>query len=85
MAVDAMKFPHLAGMESVQASSQIVGEFLDWLQEEGLAICKPEGSGRYFPVMETTEQLLARHFGVDLMGVERERRLLLAEVQGQGK
>lgn len=82
MPIDATKYPQLAKMEAVQDESQILGEFLDWLSENGMSICKPlEGlrGDSFFPVMETSEQLLARRFGVDLNAVERERRQVLSE------
>ena len=82
MPIDATKFPNLARMEEVQPLSQAIGEFIDWLSENGMAICKPEDGlrgDRYFPIMEMPEQLLARHFEVDLNGAERERRQVLAE------
>ncbi|WP_199031403.1 hypothetical protein [Ralstonia sp. ASV6] len=82
--IDADKYPQLAKMEEVHGHSQAIGEFIDWLNENGLTICSSEERIRgveFYPVMETTEQLLARHFGVDLGAAERERREVLAEFQ----
>lgn len=81
--IDPQKYPHLAKMQSVSNESQAIGEFIDWLQSQGMAICSTDASqnGRlYYPVMTTTEELLARHFAVDLKGAESERRQILAEV-----
>lgn len=83
MAIDEKASPQLARMQAVQAESQTIGQFLDWLSENGMAICKPQDGlrgERYFPIAESTEQLLARHFEVDLNAVERERRALLADL-----
>ena len=69
-------------MDSVQQSSQAIGEFVEWLSENGMAVCKPVDGLRdviYLPINESLEQLIARHFGVDLNAVERERRAVLYE------
>lgn len=82
MAIDAQKYPHLARMEEVQEESQLIGEFIDWLSEQGMVICKPHEEARgaaYYPIMQTTEALLATRFGVDLNAAERERRAVLNE------
>lgn len=82
MAIDGDKYPQLAQMRAVQAQSQAIGEFIEWLGENGMVICTTEDGlrgGRYYPVGTPTEALLARHFGVDLNAVERERRQVLAD------
>lgn len=82
MSIDATKYPQLALMAAVQSQSQSIGEFIEWLGENGMVICKPDNGlrgTRFFPILESTEQLLARHFEVDLNAVERERRQALSE------
>jgi hypothetical protein len=84
MSIDPSKYPQLALMESVQVSSQAIGEFIDWLGENGMVICTSERGLRgsqFYPVLDSTEKLLARHFEVDLNVAERERRHVLAECQ----
>lgn len=85
MAIDESKFPELAKMEGVSAESQAIGNFIEWLGENGMAICQTEDGlrgPRFFPVMEQVEQLLARHFGIDLVKVELERRAVFAACRG---
>lgn len=82
MSIDATKYPQLARMATVQGQSQSIGEFIEWLGENGMVICTSDDGlrgTRFFPVLESIEQLLARHFEVDLNAVERERRQVLAE------
>lgn len=83
MAIDATKYPMLAKMESIQGESQIIGYFLEWLQEIGMTICdKTEyATMPWMPIRDNIETLLARHFEIDLAVVERERRQVLAEFQ----
>jgi len=84
MSIDAKKYPELAKMDDAQPTSQVIGEFLDWLSENGMLVGKhivPEGwtTEAFLPISEGTEALLARYFGIDLNAVERERRQVLAE------
>ena len=81
MAIDKTQYPQLAKMDAVREESQAIGEFIEWLNENGMAICTHENGLRgesFFLVMESVESLLARHFDVDLNAVERERRAVLA-------
>jgi len=63
--------------------SQIIGEFIEWLGEQGYTICEDTGSevDNYWPTSKRTEQLLADFFGIDLNEVEAERRRLLENLR----
>jgi hypothetical protein len=81
MAVDAAESPELSKMEAVADESQSIGNFIDWLGENGMVICASDDGlrgTRFFPTMESTEALLARYFEIDLNKVEKERRAMLA-------
>ncbi len=83
MSIDATKFPQLAKMQAVQEQSQSIGEFIDWLWQNGMAICTTEEGlrgDRFYPVMTPIEELLARYFEVDLQAAEKERRATLAAI-----
>ena len=79
------KTPTLDKMLEIQEQSQLCGEFLEWLQrkyaifEIKVARDNPfyEGVGDYI----NTEKLLAEFFGIDLEEAERERELLLQELE----
>ena len=81
--IDATNYPQLAKMQEVQATSQAIGEFLEWLQSEQridlCSIIKGAGHDRWAPITEGTQQLLARYFEIDLDAAERERRTVLSE------
>lgn len=84
MSIDANQYPALAKMESVQDESQTIGQFLEWLQENGMVVCSGADGLRgsqYWPILEGTEALLARFFEVDLKEVEKERRRILDSIQ----
>ena len=87
MSIDATQFPQLARMQAVQEQSQAIGEFIDWLGQNGMAICTSEDGlrgDRFYPVMAPIEELLARHFGVDLQAAEKERRATIRHASGLG-
>lgn len=86
MSIDASKNQQLALMAAVQGQSQSIGEFIEWRGENGMVICTSDDGLRgtsFFPILESTEQLLARHFEVDLNALERERRQVLSEYTQQ--
>lgn len=82
MAADEEKYPQLTLMQAVSGESQSIGAFIEWLGENGMVVCTSKDGLRgaaFFPVLESTEKLLARYFGVDLNAAEVERRAMLAE------
>lgn len=74
--------PEIKKMEAVKDKSQAIGEFLEWLYEEGLLVAKYSGSNdRIIPVSILVEKLLANYFNIDLNKVESEKRALLEYVR----
>lgn len=79
---DREKYPELAKMEDARPSSQVIGEFLDWLSDKGLTICAfhpTVRNGIYHPTHKSIEQTLADYFEIDLNKIENERRQILDE------
>jgi hypothetical protein len=79
-------YPECTKMRNARSSSQPIGDFLEWCQEQGLVLCsynKHRWGGVYEPHNESTERLLARHLDIDLDKVEEERRAMLEELQKQ--
>jgi hypothetical protein len=79
--VSAQYTPQIDRMTEVQAESQAVGEFLEWLDEQRIDLCSViPGSGhdRWAPITDGREKLLARYFDIDLNALENERRAILA-------
>ncbi len=82
-------------MRLARKSSHVLTDLLDWLGENGYAICRwqdyvrhsdelgdfsPEG---WFPKHNSHEQLLADFFDIDMKKVEEERRALLESIRGK--
>jgi hypothetical protein len=77
-------------MAEVKPRANVIGPFLEWLQEQGYAICWWSESGGYLtpawtPIRQNIEQLLADYFGIDLEQVEAEKRAVLAALRQEGR
>jgi len=70
------KTPELDKMHVVRSASQSIGRFIDWLRGHRMEICYRE-EGKFLPMPESVEKLLARYFEIDLNKVEEERQALL--------
>lgn len=73
-------YPEHFKLARVQEQSQACGEFLEWLNQQGIELCRhdPESShGRMFPIFESTTALLADFFEIDLTRLEAEKRAML--------
>lgn len=69
-------------LRKVKDKSQVIGEFIDWLQEKkGIHLCIWRTENDLAYAGERTEKLLAEFFDIDLVEVEQERRLLLKEIR----
>ena len=69
-------------MVKVAPDSQKIGEFLDWLGEQGVALCRPTDD-EWWPDHVSIERRLAAYFDIDLHKVEAERSALLAHIRAQ--
>ena len=83
-----IKTPELDKERAVRDKAQAIGEFLEWLGQEGIVLCaqRPTVLGldvEYHPVDPNPTKLLARHFGIDLRKSDEERRAILAELAGR--
>lgn len=84
-----METPECDKMLKVRDQSQLIGEFLDWLQtDKALAICRLEtkeeadGADQGFVLaFISTEKLLADYFDIDLDKVEQERCAILKQLR----
>jgi hypothetical protein len=82
--------PECEKLAAVSEESNKIGDFIDWLNEIDIVLCKfDEDSERFYSIHQMHSQgintLLAQYYGIDLDKVERERRALLdwiREAQG---
>ena len=69
-------------LHTIAPQSQVIGEFLDWLQcERGLTLCDNDKHDRYYPARVSITDLLAEYFDIDESKVEDERRAILEAIR----
>lgn len=75
------EYPEHDKLRAVNDRSQVVGEFLDWLDGEGIRLARATETGLYdwILVRESPRELIAKFFEIDLNQIEREKRMMLAE------
>ena len=81
-------YPECEKLKAVSDKSQVVGEFLEWLQyEKEFMIAKhvenedEDGADYLAPMHINTERLLAEFFDIDMDKVETERRAMLESIR----
>ena len=92
--------PECDRMLAVKDKSQVIGNFLEWLDSVGLVIDRiatkkderdDDGEdngieeGQRLPYYESIEKLLARYFKIDLNKVDAEQRAILDEIRESQK
>lgn len=81
--------PNLDKMLSVKPDSQTIGQFLEWIGEQGWEICEwCEGEKRgdedvLLPLHMSIEKMLALYFDVNLQACEAEREAVLKNLRGE--
>jgi len=75
------KLNELEKIKEVQNESQVIGEFLDWLQnEQGFTICElNKKTEMYYPVSRSIQSFLEIYFHIDPVKAEAERRQILED------
>lgn len=74
--------PEIDKMRDVREKSQLIGNFLSWLEEEKYSICLWDIKHKeYEPTRLRIEQLLAKYFEIDLDKAEKEKCELLEEIR----
>ena len=84
----AEKYPECEKLAKVSEKSQLIGEFLEWLQnEKEIALAKwAQVEGSVFSnsnlfLVNHTESLLYEFFEIDMKKVEKERKQMLKELR----
>lgn len=73
-------YPEHEKLEKVRTLSQVCGEFLEWLEMQGLHLGKWDAGGEYLVVKQTRRsRLLAEFFDIDEKKLEQEKQAMLDE------
>ncbi len=82
-------YPEHEKMKAVSDESQVIGAFLDWIQNEReptLQLCSMRtifhgADVRFTPTQKSIEQILADYFNINLEKIELEKRAMLEEMR----
>lgn len=84
--------PQLDKMVEVKDESQMISNFLDWLDEKEIVLaewsgsdCDECGDEILIHLIRTKEQLLANYFNIDLVKAEKERQAILDNIRRQNE
>lgn len=97
---EGFDYPEHERMHKIKDKSQAIGEFLEWLGGQHMAVCQRHEHSHdngcyekgklecglyddtYYPIFESIEKILARHFDIDLDKIEAEKQAMLASLRG---
>ncbi len=78
------EYPECERLAALQVREHAIIDFLEWLETEKIVLSQSDTttpmmpSCWYLPIIETRNALLMRHFGIDRVVLEKERRAMLA-------
>lgn len=79
------KYPEHEKLSAVKDHSQVCGEFLDWIEQQGIHLAQyglnDANPNRLFPAHQTTLSLLAGFFEIDQTEIDKEKNQMLAEIR----
>ena len=88
------EYPEHNKLDGVKEMSQLLGEFLDWAQDQHLTLCwydsgdeDPDGEQVFDhergwrPCHDTIQTLLAKFYNIDLKKLESEKEQMLEEIR----
>lgn len=83
-------YPECDKLNALREPAHVLSEFLEFLGQDGLRLCRLEDTGRirwdapveeYFGTHESSQDLIYRFLGIDSNKLELERRAMLAVLQ----
>lgn len=74
------EYPEHTKLLQIQAESQSIGDFLDWLQSEGIVLAQWHDQYHLGLAATSTQLLLAAYFDIDLAKLEAEKRQMLEKI-----
>jgi hypothetical protein len=75
-------YPEHEKMLKIRNQSQAIGEFLEWLENEGIVLAEWEGD-KLWPSRESISHFLASYFGINPLQLELEKRRMLETIRTQ--
>ena len=94
MKIEEIKRPNLDRAKEVQKDSWVIGEFLEWLQNDSPYLLMVERTyideydwetTDFFPTNDSIEKILAKYFNIDLKEMRREQDAVYKQLQEASK
>ena len=76
-------YPEHEKLKALNGANNIVGDFISWLSEQGIWLGKWDNFDRLHPIMDSTEDLLAKYFDIDRFAIEREKQAMLDSLRNK--
>lgn len=77
-------YPEHEKLKAISDKSQAIGEFLDWLPSQGIALHDLNqcnfGQDKFEPVRQSIHELLAEYFQIDQKLIDQEKEAMLASI-----
>lgn len=71
--------PEHQKLKDLNGRNETVGDFIEWLNDNGLVIAEHDKSSRLWPTMKSRDTLIANFFEIDTKKLEAEKRQILSE------
>lgn len=78
--------PEHIKVKNLNGDNEKIGEFIDWLGENGYTICRfnPEaynGTGEYKRSIAKPPELIAKFYGIDLVKFDQEKEQMVKDIR----
>ena len=76
-------YPEHEKLKALNGANQTVGDFIEWLGEQGLVIAKwsDDGGDYMWPAGKSRDELIAEFFDIDRDKLEEEKREMLNKIR----
>jgi hypothetical protein len=76
------EYPEHEKLTKVKDQSQLIGAFLDWLEQSGYTICEySKKREEFFPIHQSVQKWLAEYFDIDLEKLDAEKVSMLDKLR----
>lgn len=85
------QYPEHTRLHAVKDKAQVVGEFIEWMHEQGVVFCQfSEHGTQHFESHEQLynrpiEEIVARFFEIDRDKLEQEKRAMLEDLRSKAQ
>lgn len=74
-------YPEHDKLRDLGGANQIVGDFIEWLGDNGMWIAEYYNETELGPTRLSRDDMLAEHFGIDRKKLEAEKQAMLAKLR----